>query len=217
MIPGMASITVSMPLFGREQAEGQNDGLSAEAEFGLGGVRLEEGTIGYSVRDDLDLVGRLGVHGQEKLAALLRHDDDLRRNVDDLAHHVALLRRRLREHRVKRRDDRHFEAREELDDIAAGLAAENSVFVLKADDVEARSVQEFGGADIVVDRLFADLEADARRIVVGLIEDRSLRRRGLETRARRRDRLMKIMGECRDAAAARKMIADEGDPLKSGS
>ena len=27
---------------------------------------------------------------------------------------------------------------------------------------------------------------------------------------------MQIVGECRDAAAARKLIADEGDPVKSG-
>ena len=85
----------------------------------------------------------------------------LRRGIDDLAHHVALGRRRLGQHRVKCRDDRHFEARQELDDIAAGLAAEDSVLVLKADDVEARRVQELGGVNIVVDRFVVDLEAHA--------------------------------------------------------
>ena len=53
------------------------------------------------------------------------------------SHHVALGRRRLGEHGVKGRDDRHFEPRQQLDDIAAGLAAENSVLVLKGNDVEA--------------------------------------------------------------------------------
>ncbi len=32
----------------------------------------------------------------------------------------------------------------------------------------------------------------------------------------RRDGLMKIVGECRDAAASWKLISDEGDPVKSG-
>ena len=200
----------------REEAEGQNDGLSAEPEFRLGGVRLHEGTIGYSVRDDLDLVGRLGMRGQQDLATFLRHDDDLRRNADDLAHHVALCGRGICEHRVKRRDDGHVEAREEPDDIAAGLAAKNSVFVLKVDHIDARGVQEFGGTSIVVDPLFADLEADALRIIVGLIRVGHCDDRGFETGASRRDGLMKIVGECRDAAAAWKLISDEGDPVKSG-
>ena len=47
--------------------------------------------------------------------------------------------RRIGEHRMKCRDDGHFEARYEIDDIAAGLATKNSVFVLKRDNVETRN------------------------------------------------------------------------------
>ena len=81
------------------------------------------------------------------------------------------------EHGMKRRDDRHFEARQELDDIAAGLATENSVFVLKGDNVETCIVQEFGRPHIVADHLFADLEAHGRWIVIGATRDPSWRRR----------------------------------------
>ena len=94
----------------RQQTERQNDRLAAEAELGLGVMRLEKRKVGDSVRDHLDLLWRHVVDGPEELAAFFRHDDDLRRPGDDLAHDVALNRRRRREHGVKRRDDRHVEA-----------------------------------------------------------------------------------------------------------
>ena len=58
----------------------------------------------------------------------------------------ALRRRRLGEHGVQRRDDRHGQARQQRHDVAAGLAAENAEFVLQGDDVEPAGVQELGGA-----------------------------------------------------------------------
>ena len=53
-------------LVGRQQAEGQNDGLAAEAEFGLRLVGLDECEIGNSVRDDFDLFRR---HADRRCAA----------------------------------------------------------------------------------------------------------------------------------------------------
>ena len=76
--------------------------------------------------------------------------------------------------------------------------------------------RDFGCANVVVDRLLLDLEPDARGIVVGLMRIGHRDDRGAETWVCRRERLMKIVGECRDAAAAWKLISDEGDPVKSG-
>ena len=61
----------------RQQAERQDDRLSAEAEFRFGVMRLEERKVGYSVRDDLDLASWHVMHGTEEFAAFFRHDDDL--------------------------------------------------------------------------------------------------------------------------------------------
>ncbi len=98
--------------------------------------------------------------------------------------------------------------------MSAGLAAENSVFVLKANDVEARIVQKLGSLNILADRFVVDLEAHSRRIVIGAAGVRHGDDAGLEIRASCRDRAMKIMGKGRDSAAARKMIADERNTLK---
>ena len=116
----------------RQQTERQNDGLAAEAELGLRVMGLEKRKVGDAVRDHLDLLWRHVMHGPEKLAAFFCHDDHLGRLGDDLAHDVVLSRRRCREHRMQRRDDRHGEALQELDDVSTGLAAENPVLMLKA-------------------------------------------------------------------------------------
>ena len=97
----------------RQQAERQNDRLSAEAEFRSWRDAFRETGSRDSVRDDFDLASRHVMNGSEEFSALFRHDDDFRRSIDDPTHHVALNRRWFGEHRVKRRDDRHFEARSE--------------------------------------------------------------------------------------------------------
>ena len=59
---------------------------------------------------------------------------------NELIHHCALHQCRLSEHSVKGSHDRYFEARQQLQDIVAGVAAKNSVFVLKGNDVHVRAV-----------------------------------------------------------------------------
>ncbi len=61
---------------------------------------------------------------------------------------------------MERRHDRHGEARQQLEDVAAGFAAENSEFVLQANEVETAGIQEVGGADVVFDIVVLDLESD---------------------------------------------------------
>ena len=198
----------------RQQAERENDGLSAEPELGLGVMGLEKWKVGDAVRDHLDLLWWHVMHGPEELAAFFCHDDDLCRRGNDLAHDVALSRRRCREHRMKRRDDRHGEALQELDDVSTGLTAENPVLMLQGNNVEPRSVQEIGGLRIAIDRLLLDLETHGRRIVIGAAGIVHGNDAGLQIRARCRDRPMQIMREGGNSAAARKMIADERNTLE---
>ena len=118
--------------------------------------------------DDLDLVVRHAIDAAQQLASLVGHHDDLRRRLDDAFHHRALGGGRLGQHRVQRRDDRHAEARKQLENVGAGFAAENSEFVLQTNDVEPAGVQEGRGAHIVFDGVILDLQGDRTGIVIGL-------------------------------------------------
>ena len=135
-------------------------------------MRFEEREIRYSVRYDLDLASGHVMNGTEELVACFRHDDDFCRNVHDPTHHVVLDGCGLVEHGVQRRDNRHFKARQELDDVATGLTAEDSIFVLKGNNVESRAVKEFGRLDIIADRFVVNLETHSRRIVIGSVRIR---------------------------------------------
>ncbi len=188
--------------------------LSTEPKLRLGGARLHERTIRYSVRDDLDLFGCLRMRGQQDRATFFRHDNDLRRNIYDLSRNFALGRRGICEHRVKCRHDGHVEAGEKPNDVNSRLTTKDSVFVLEVHHIDARGVQEISGTGIVVDPLFADLEAHALRIIVGLIRIVHCNDCGVQTGTSRRDSLMQIVGEGGDAAASGKLVSDEGDPVR---
>ena len=96
--------------------------------------------------DDLDLVVRHAIDVAQQFAALLGHHDDLRGHLDDALHHRALSRRRLGQHGVQRRDDRHGQARQQRQDMGAGFAAENAELVLQTDDVEPAGVEKLRGS-----------------------------------------------------------------------
>ena len=68
---------------------------------------------------------------------------------------------------MKRRDDRHLESRKELGDIAAGMTAKYSVFMLKANDIEAGFVQELGRLNIFVNVVVLNFQSNGLRIVIG--------------------------------------------------
>jgi len=162
----------------------------------------------------LDLARWHVVNGAKEFVAFLRHDDDFGRRVDDPTHDVALDGRWLGEHGVKCGHDRHFEAGQQLEDVAPGFTTENPVLMLKANDVESCIVQELGRLNIVADHVVANLEAHCLRIVIGATPVRHGNDASLQIRASCCDRPMKIMSKGSDSAATRKMIADERHTLK---
>ena len=142
----MASIMTSMPLLGDSRPKVRMTVLSAKPSLALACVGLDEGEVGNAVRDDLDLLGR---HADRRCRsssrALLGHDDDAAPTASMIAlEHGALRRRRLGQDGVQRRDDRHGQPRQQRQDVAAGLAAEDAELVLQRDDVELAGVQEVG-------------------------------------------------------------------------
>ena len=146
---------------------------------------LAVGDDGNAVGNDVDLRGVDAVHAVEERGAVAAHDDEALGEADERVHHRALHRVGLREDGVERRDDRHAQLAQELEDVAAGLAAEDAVLVLHGHDVDRVDVEEVGGAPVGGDVALGDLEADPRRIRVLLRRRRSSRARSSRAPASR--------------------------------
>ena len=72
-----------------------------------------------------------------------------------------------------------FSRESSVEDMGAGVAAENAEFMLEGNDVELARVQNVGGARVVLYSVVIDLEANDGWIVVGVTmvghrHDRSL-------------------------------------------
>ena len=136
-------------LVGREKTERQNDGSAAIAKLGFCFVGLDEREIGNPVGDDFDLFRWCPVHAAQQLPAFFGHDDDLRRRLDDPIQDAALRQRRLGKNRMKRRDDRHVQPREQRHDMGAGFTTENAEFMLEGNGFELASIQDVGGMRVI--------------------------------------------------------------------
>src|SRR5271154_3010327 len=177
-------------------------------------MRFEEWEVWYAVRYDLDLTGCHVMNGEEKFAALFCHDYDFRRTIDDLTHHIALGARPFDQYRVKRRDNRHFKARQEFENVATGLTAENPIFVLERNNIESCAIEELGCLDIVSDPVVVNLEAHRRGIVIGAVRIGHGDDAGLKVRPTGRDCPVKIMRKRSNSTTARKIVPDESHTLK---
>ncbi len=214
MISGIASMTFSMPLLGDNRPNVRMTDLALKAEFCLGLIRFEKREIDNPVRDHFDFVLRDVVRRLQELTAFFRHDDNLGGGGNDPPHRAALCGRGLGQYGVQGGDDRHFQAREQIDDIATGVATENSIFMLKRYDIEVGAVQQIRSIRIVGKHVFADFEAHGRRIMIGAAGIGHRDHAGFEIEPGRRDRAMKIVGEGRNPAAAGQVIADERNTLE---
>src|SRR5690349_8960847 len=99
--------------------------------------------------------------------------------------------------------------------VAAGDAAEDAIFVLQDDQVYAVEVDEVRRAPVGLDIALLQLEAHHRRVGVALfsIVDRD----GEDARLRRFrcERLTKVGRKRRNATLPRKIVADDRDLLAS--
>jgi hypothetical protein len=140
--------------------------------------------VGNAVRDDLDFLRRHSVFSHEELAGLVGHHDDGRRNIHNSTQHSVLLRAGLRQNRVQRRDDGHRQVREQRQDVAAGIPAEDPELVLQARDFVPTGVQERSGLHVIIEVLVCDLPAHDGWVVVVT----PLVRHRYDDRVRRADR-----------------------------
>ena len=130
----------------RQQPEGQDDGLPVQAEafFAAAAGR----NLRNAVRDQIDLIRGNAMHPFEQLGAGLAHHDQPLRQPRQLLEHHALRRIRFRQDRVQRRDDRHPQVSQQLEQMRTRLAAEDPVFVLDRQHVHLVDVQKISRAAI---------------------------------------------------------------------
>ena len=128
-----------------------------------------------------------------------RHDNDLGGSINDLTHHVVLSQRRISEYRVKGRDDGHFQARQEVEDITAGFPAENSILMLNGYNVEITAIQKCRTADIIIDQFFANLKPHRRWIILRATRVRHRSHASFQIRQRHRNGPMEITGKGSDS------------------
>ena len=117
----------------------------------------------------------------------------------------------LLEHRVQRDDRRHAQRVDEIEDVAAVVAAEDAVLVLNADQAHVAVVHELRGARVVGFDVLPDLELDLGGILVlaRRLGDGEHHRQHAPSSPATAAR--EIGGEGCDSAAARTVGADERD------
>ena len=81
---------------------------------------------------------------------------------------ITLVRIRLAKDRVQSGHDRHLQAAQQMQDVAAGRTAEDSILVLQADHVDIVEVQELSGFFIRSQVVLGERPSHPRRIVISL-------------------------------------------------
>ena len=149
----------------------------------------------------------------QQVPPFLGHDDNPRRRVDYPIHDTTLHRRWPGKNRMKRRDDRHGQPRQQGHDVTTCGAAEDAELVLKRDGLEPARIQEHGRTGVIFDLVVFDLKTDSRRVIVGSALIGHRHDAGIDIRTRCGDRLLKMRRECRDPASARQGIPNERETV----
>ena len=84
-------------------------------------------------------------------------------------HRRALVRRWIAKHGAKRGDEWHLQASQQLKDMCAGGATEDSLLVLEADQIDIAEIQKVRGLAVGSQVLFGQLEPHPDGIVVAIV------------------------------------------------
>ena len=193
-----------------QQAERQQQAALRDAE-----LRLERLLIGVAihhgnaVRNDPHVLAADAVRAREQVPSHLAHDHELRAVGQHLVDDRRLIRRRALEHGVQRHDHRHAQGADEIEDVAAVVAAEDPVLVLNRDQAHGAVVHELRGARVIGFDVLPNLELDLRGILVLARRFGDREHHGQRAPVVTGDSRGEIGGEGCNAAAARAVRADE--------
>ncbi len=194
----------------RQEPEREDHGLALDAKPVL--VAGGKHRLRNSVRNQVDLVGTDSVDLLEQGRTVGAHHHQSFRQAHDLVQHPSLRRVRIGEDGVQRRDDRHAQLTQEREDRLTRLAAEDAVLVLQRDGVHHRHIEEVHGPAVRRDVVLLDLEAHSWRVVMARAAVVHGHDEAIQGRELGGDGRAQVGGERRNAALAREVVAQEGNP-----
>ena len=150
-----------------EQPEREEQPSSRHAELGLEHLPIGAASQhGNSMRNDPHFRSAHAVRAREQVSCNLAHYNELLAALPHLPHDCRLILRRTLENRVKRDHCRHAQRVDEIEKIAAIVAAENAVLVLNADQPNAAVIDEFRRPGVVGFDVLPELELDLGGVLV---------------------------------------------------
>src|ERR1700687_6337979 len=97
---------------------------------------------------------------------MLAHDNETVRKCCSLCSNKALVGIWVAKDGVQFGHKRHLQAAQQLQNMPAGRAAEDSIFVLQAHDIDIAEIQKVGGSRVGIQVVFSQLESYLRGIAV---------------------------------------------------
>ncbi len=193
-----------------QQPERQQHLAPLHVELALVLRGLHQRDLGHAVVDEAYLLRRRVVDALEEVHRPLAHHHELAAQDHQLVHHLALALAGRLQHGVEGGDDGAAQLAQQVQDVAAVVAAEDAELVLQADGPHLVVVEEFGRADVVGRLVLAQAVLDLRRVVqvVGRIVHRD--DDGAQPRVHAAlDGPGQVVGERADAALAGGIGRDE--------
>ncbi len=149
---------------------------------------------------------------QEFRTAFTHHNQTVREG-RDLFQHKALVGVGVAQDRVQSGDDRHAQFTQERQDVTTGPAAVDAIFMLQRHHIHVVDIEKIGGAAIGVDVFLGQLEADAGWVIIARFNIVDWQGNTGRAFVFIRNRFTQIGGKGGDAALARQVITDKGNPL----
>ena len=120
------------------------------------------------MRNHVDLAAGHFEDFLQELRRELAHDNEAIGKLCDLLHDHELVRIRLAQNRVQRGHHRHFQAAQQMQNVASGRTAEDSILVLQAHHVDIVEVQEFSRILIGLHIVLGERPSHSLGIVISL-------------------------------------------------
>ena len=202
------------PLAGRQQAEREQDVRPLDAEAVFVEVGIGELHVGDAMGDHVDSIISDAVYGTEEFPASIGHHGHAGREVKHLVEHPLLVGGWPGEYRVERCMDRHPQVVEQVEHVPARRATEDAVFVLQRHHVDVGEIEKLGSPAVGGGVAIVAGEADLGWIVVVLTAVVHGHDEAVGLGQPVGDGRAEVVGERRQSAAPRNVVAHERDPVE---